>query len=83
MENGKSYIQPCSLLVNGAGNLSKDSKIGLFFFYVHKLNYADRYFAFFFLHFFFMYEVCQSSGLQEKVSLPYSMGSSSQYFHHV
>lgn len=55
MESGKSYIQPCSLLVNGAENLPKDSKIGPFFllcpqinYYVHKLH---RYLAFLFLHF--------------------------------
>lgn len=81
MENGKSYIQPCSLFMNGTENLAKDSKIGPFFFYDHMLNYTDRYYAFLFLH-FFPCEFCQPGGLQHKVSLPYSTGSSSENLHH-
>lgn len=49
-ENGKSYIQPCSLLVNGAEDLSKDSKIGPSFLLCPYAK-LHRYLAFLFLHF--------------------------------
>lgn len=66
--NGKSQIQLASLLMNVAGNLSKDSKIRPLFFYANMVNYTARYFAFLFLHFSLCVNFANSVVFKVKVS---------------